>query len=74
MHGRQEAFVNEGSALADGRRPTQQYSHVVDVRNHWATRGQPVERIKKSSCVGRACTAPLIQDHWRVDDFPHDEQ
>lgn len=75
MHGRQKAFLHE-------------YPHTllqavevppVSILNgiNFTTIGNPEvammrdsEKLMRWTCMYRAT---LIQDHWRVDDFPHDE-
>jgi hypothetical protein len=75
MHGRQEAFQKElkENPLQTVDVPPVSILNVVT----FETIGQPEvsllnesEKLMRWTCMYRAT---LIQDHWRVDDFPHDE-
>jgi hypothetical protein len=75
MHGRQEAFKKElkDLPLATVEVPPVSILNVVT----FETIGQPqvsmlneTEKLMRWTCMYRAT---LMQEHWRVDDFPHDE-
>jgi hypothetical protein len=75
MHGRQEAFQKElkDQPLQTVDVPPVSILNVVT----FETIGQPEvsmlnegQKLMRWTCMYRAT---VIQDHWRVDDFPHDE-
>jgi hypothetical protein len=77
MHGRQKAVEKELSVDQNLQAVDVPPVSILNVAGSFDTIGEPEvcmlrpeERLMRWTCMYRAT---LMQDHWRVDDFPHDE-